>query len=66
MSMETELGLSQLDGALGIAVYAWAFGFAPLLLAPLSEEFGRSALYWVSCFFVAGEFELNDASRGGV
>ncbi|KAL7410593.1 major facilitator superfamily domain-containing protein [Mrakia frigida] len=52
-SMETELGLSPTGGALGIAVYAWAFGFAPLLLAPLSEEFGRSALYWVSCFFFA-------------
>jgi hypothetical protein len=42
-SMEADLNLSALDGSLGIAVYAWAFGFAPLLLAPLSEEVSSSS-----------------------
>lgn len=36
--MRAELNLSAIDAALGLAVYAWGFAFAPLILAPFSEE----------------------------
>ncbi|CED85156.1 Synaptic vesicle transporter SVOP and related transporters (major facilitator superfamily) [Phaffia rhodozyma] len=43
--MKAELGLSTLQAAFGIALYAWGFAFAPLILAPFSEEWGRNPLY---------------------
>ncbi|WOO80564.1 Efflux pump atB [Vanrija pseudolonga] len=49
-SMCRDLGCNNLQFASGIALYAWGFGIAPLMLAPLSEEFGRRWTYATACF----------------
>ncbi|KAL1411719.1 hypothetical protein Q8F55_002685 [Vanrija albida] len=49
-SMCRHLGCTNLQFASGIALYAWGFGIAPLMLAPLSEEFGRKWTYAAACF----------------
>lgn len=47
-SMCAELGCDRIQGAAGLALYAWGFGVAPLVLAPLSEEYGRKWSYIVA------------------
>ncbi|TXT07257.1 hypothetical protein VHUM_03427 [Vanrija humicola] len=49
-SMCRDLHCTNLQFASGIALYAWGFGIAPLMLAPLSEEFGRKWTYATACF----------------
>lgn len=44
-TMCDDLGCSQLEVEAGIALYCWGFAFAPLFLAPLSEELGRKWTY---------------------
>lgn len=36
--MRRDLNLNATDAALGLSVYAWGFAWAPLILAPFSEE----------------------------
>lgn len=36
--MRRDLNLSEFEAALGLGIYPWAFGVAPLVLAPLSED----------------------------
>ena len=47
-SMCAELGCDRIQGAAGLALYAWGFGIAPLVLAPLSEEYGRKWSYIIA------------------
>jgi hypothetical protein len=49
-SMVAELGNNQLSSAAGLALYAWGFGIAPMVLAPLSEEYGRKWTYFIAVF----------------
>lgn len=49
-SMVAELGNNQLSSAAGLALYAWGFGIAPMILAPLSEEYGRKWTYFIAVF----------------
>lgn len=50
ISVQNELGASALVSTLGITLFTITFGTAPLLLAPLSETYGRSgessSRYW--------------------
>ncbi|PWN98487.1 MFS general substrate transporter [Tilletiopsis washingtonensis] len=47
-SMEAELGNSHIISLLGISIYAFGFSLPPMVLAPLSEVFGRNTIYIVS------------------
>lgn len=47
-SMTAELGNTALQAAAGLALYAWGFGIAPMVLAPLSEEYGRKWTYIIA------------------
>jgi hypothetical protein len=47
-SMCAELGCTRIQGAAGLSLYAWGFGVAPLVLAPLSEEYGRKWSYIIA------------------
>ncbi|WVQ83220.1 hypothetical protein IAT38_005359 [Cryptococcus sp. DSM 104549] len=47
-SMCRDLGCSDVEVSAGIAVYSWGFGFTPMVLAPLSEEFGRRWTYLIA------------------
>lgn len=46
--MCAELGCGRIQGAAGLSLYAWGFGIAPLVLAPLSEEYGRKWSYIIA------------------
>ncbi|WVQ83155.1 hypothetical protein IAT38_005293 [Cryptococcus sp. DSM 104549] len=45
VSMCKDLGCNDLQAAGGLGVYAFGFAVAPMVLAPLSEEFGRRWTY---------------------
>ncbi|RXK37531.1 hypothetical protein M231_05252 [Tremella mesenterica] len=47
-SMSRDLGCTTLQAQVGLGLYAWGFGIAPLVLAPISEEFGRRWAYLVA------------------
>ena len=47
-SMCQDLGCTTLQAQVGLGLFAWGFGLAPLVLAPLSEEFGRRWTYIVA------------------
>lgn len=47
-SMTRDLGNTALEAAAGLALYAWGFGIAPMVLAPLSEEYGRKWTYVIA------------------
>ena len=46
--MTRDLGNTALEAAAGLALYAWGFGIAPMVLAPLSEEYGRKWTYVIA------------------
>ncbi|WWD21484.1 hypothetical protein CI109_105970 [Kwoniella shandongensis] len=48
ISMERDLNCGPIEAAAGLALFCWGFAIAPLMLAPLSEEFGRRWTYIVS------------------
>ncbi|GAA5896292.1 MFS transporter [Sporobolomyces salmoneus] len=52
-SVQEELQCSRILALLGITMFTITFGAAPLLLAPLSEVYGRSHIYLVSAFIFA-------------
>lgn len=56
-TMCDDLGCTQLEVEAGIALYCWGFAFAPLFLAPLSEELGRKWTY-ISAVIVFWIFHL--------
>ncbi|WRT66787.1 uncharacterized protein IL334_003750 [Kwoniella shivajii] len=43
-SMQRDLHATDLQAASGVSLYGWGFAIGPLMLAPLTEEFGR---YWI-------------------
>ncbi|KAI5121869.1 hypothetical protein M0805_001077 [Coniferiporia weirii] len=49
-SMTYDLKSSTLHATAGLSVYVLGFAIFPLILAPLSEEFGRQPLYIVTTF----------------
>jgi MFS family permease len=42
-----EFGVSAEVATLGLSMYVLGFAFGPLLLAPLSEHYGRSPVYFI-------------------
>ncbi|BGO94746.1 hypothetical protein NBRC10512_007307 [Rhodotorula toruloides] len=52
-SVQAELGCSKELALLGITLFTITFGTAPLLLAPLSEVYGRSYIYLASAIIFA-------------
>ncbi|GAA5951045.1 hypothetical protein JCM3765_004662 [Sporobolomyces pararoseus] len=53
VSVREELHASKILSLLGITMFTVTFGAAPLLLAPLSEVYGRSHIYLISAFVFA-------------
>ncbi|GAA5941346.1 hypothetical protein JCM3775_001548 [Rhodotorula graminis] len=53
VSVENELHTSKELSLLGVTMYTLSFGAAPLLLAPLSEVYGRSSIYLGSAIVFA-------------
>ena len=47
-SMRRDLNCTGLQATAGLTTYISGFSIAPLLLSPLSEEFGRRTIYVVS------------------
>lgn len=45
-SLRSEWGITELQFNAGITIFVAGFGFAPMVLAPVSEAYGR---YWVYC-----------------
>ena len=43
-----ELGCSTLVATLGLSLYVFGLGLSPMVLAPLSEFYGRRPIYWGS------------------
>lgn len=46
--MQAELGLSHIMASLAFSLYPLGFGLGPLVLAPISEVYGRNPMYFVS------------------
>lgn len=46
--MQAELGLSHIMASLAFSLYPLGFGLGPLVLAPISEVYGRNPMYLVS------------------
>ncbi|WVQ83221.1 hypothetical protein IAT38_005360 [Cryptococcus sp. DSM 104549] len=44
-SMSRDLGSNEMEVAAGLGVFCFGFGITPMILAPLSEEFGRRWTY---------------------
>ncbi len=61
-SMEAELGMGRELAALALAGFPFGFALAPLVLAPLSETFGRRSMYTASGI---GEYSVHEFSAGG-
>ncbi|TXT10572.1 hypothetical protein VHUM_02077 [Vanrija humicola] len=51
-SMCSQLGCRKFEVEAGIALYAWGAGIFPLIVAPLSEEFGRHPIYMFALIVV--------------
>ena len=51
-SMILDLNCTELQATAGLSLYALGFAIFPLILAPLSEEFGRQPLYVYSTFIL--------------
>ncbi|PAV20009.1 MFS general substrate transporter [Pyrrhoderma noxium] len=51
-SMIRDLNCTELQATAGLSLYALGFAIFPLILAPLSEEFGRQPLYVYSTFIL--------------
>ncbi|KAK4706119.1 hypothetical protein P7C70_g83, partial [Phenoliferia sp. Uapishka_3] len=49
--VEAEFGVSNEVATLGLSLFVLGLGFAPLVLGPLSEFYGRSPIYISSYFF---------------
>ncbi|KAK9894077.1 MFS general substrate transporter [Cystobasidium minutum MCA 4210] len=47
-SMQRELNLSHIMASLAFSLYPLGFGLGPLVLAPISEVYGRNPMYFVS------------------
>ncbi|GAA5997302.1 MFS transporter [Rhodotorula paludigena] len=52
-SVQEELDVSKEVAVLGITLFTVTFGAAPLILAPLSEVYGRSLIYFLSALVFA-------------
>lgn len=64
--MEESFGVSPEVATIGLAVYIFGLGTGPLLLAPLSEYFGRSPVYLISWgIFVVFQIPLAVATNIG-
>ncbi|KAG9521738.1 MFS general substrate transporter, partial [Aureobasidium melanogenum] len=48
----TEFGVSDEVGTVGLSMYILGFAIGPMLLAPLSEYFGRNPVYFCSWFIL--------------
>ncbi|KAK9894249.1 MFS general substrate transporter [Cystobasidium minutum MCA 4210] len=59
-SIQEELGTSRLLAISGLSLFTLTFGAAPLVLAPLSEVWGRREIYIISAF-VFGIFQIPQA-----
>ncbi|CAG8234010.1 unnamed protein product [Penicillium salamii] len=46
-----EFHISQIVATLGLSFFIWGLGLGPLILAPLSEFYGRRPIYIASLFF---------------
>ncbi|ORX34977.1 major facilitator superfamily domain-containing protein [Kockovaella imperatae] len=42
-SMTRDLGTTEIEALAGVSLYPWGFALGPLVLAPITEEYGR---YW--------------------
>lgn len=51
--MEPYMGISHEVGLLGITLYTTGFALGPMLLAPISEVYGRSPMYYTTYFVFA-------------
>ncbi|WWC89634.1 uncharacterized protein L201_004559 [Kwoniella dendrophila CBS 6074] len=47
-SLREDLDVPQIDTALGLSLYGWGFAVGPLVLAPITEEYGRYLVMIVS------------------
>nr|KIR47627.1 drug transporter [Cryptococcus bacillisporus CA1280] len=47
-SMRRDFGVPEVDAALGLSLYGWGFAVGPLVLAPITEEYGRYLVMVVS------------------
>lgn len=51
-AMQEELGISHIVASLAFSLYALGFGMGPLVLAPISEVYGRNPMYrWSTILF---------------
>eukprot|EP01113_Clastostelium_recurvatum_P018047 TRINITY_DN2129_c0_g1_i2.p1 TRINITY_DN2129_c0_g1~~TRINITY_DN2129_c0_g1_i2.p1 ORF type:complete len:458 (-),score=38.01 TRINITY_DN2129_c0_g1_i2:7-1380(-) len=55
--MQVEFGISRTVAILGMTTFTLGFGFAPMVIAPLSEVVGRSPIYIIT-FFIFALFQL--------
>ena len=51
-SMDRALDCTQFQATVALALYPLGFALFPLVLAPLSEEFGRQSMYTLSTFIL--------------
>lgn len=50
--MQRDFGWSHIEVSLAFSVYALGFALGPLVLAPISEVYGRNPMYrWASVLF---------------
>lgn len=54
--MQRELNLSHIMASLAFSLYPLGFGLGPLVLAPISEVYGRNPMYLVSTVLFTCEF----------
>ncbi|WWC61559.1 uncharacterized protein I303_104143 [Kwoniella dejecticola CBS 10117] len=47
-SLRSDLRVSQVQTALGLSLYGWGFAVGPLVLAPITEEYGRYLVMIIS------------------
>ena len=43
--LQRELGVGSFEGSLSFSIFALGFGLGPLVLAPISEVYGRNPMY---------------------
>lgn len=54
--MQRELNLSHIMASLAFSLYPLGFGLGPLVLAPISEVYGRNPMYFVSTILFTCEY----------
>lgn len=57
--MQRELNLSHIMASLAFSLYPLGFGLGPLVLAPISEVYGRNPMYFVSTILFTCEFRCS-------